>query len=323
MSSHQLVGHPEVTAYFENALAQGRLPHACLLQGPRGVGKATFAQALATHLLYNTPSLRQLDAAHRDVILSKAHPDCLYIQAAKEETLGIEEIRDIPSFAQRTATGWKVIVLDSIDDATPNAANALLKVLEEPPAHTLFLIITHMPGKILPTIKSRCHGVPFCPLQAKDMESVIQEWKPDITADTYELVSHLSQGSLGTAQQFLEIEGEIIPKITNLFTQALQGKSPAPSALDGILKDKHYDLSTYLMTYWCQQITYLHHQQPYYLPVGLFPQNLLQKIQDFSPVAWLDTVRDINHLIQQQRSLKLDTKHTLLTLFYKLGRPAV
>jgi DNA polymerase III gamma/tau subunit len=323
MSAYQLVGHSNVTAYFENTLSQGRLPHACLLHGPKGVGKATFAQALATHLLYGTPSLRQLDTHHRDLILSKAHPDCLYIQAGKEENLGVEEIRDIPSFAQRTATGWKVIILDSIDDLTPNAANALLKVLEEPPTNTLFLIISHMPGKLLPTIKSRCHGVPFYPLSAKEMESIIYTWKPDITSDTYELISHISQGSLGLAHQFLELEGEIIPKITNLFTQTLQGKQPSPSALDSILKDKYYDLSTYLITYWCQQITYLQHEQPYYLPIGLFPQNLIQNIKAFSPGPWLETVRSIDQLIQQQGFLKLDTKHTLLTLFYKLGKPTL
>jgi DNA polymerase III subunit delta' len=322
MATHQLVGHTDVTAYFENALSHGRLPHACLLHGPMGVGKATFAQALATHLLYNTPSLRQLDTHQRDVILSKAHPDCLYIQAGQEESLGVDDIRDIPAFAQRTATGWKIIIVDSIDALTANAANGLLKVLEEPPANTLFLILSHMPGKLLPTIKSRCHGVPFYPLNAKDMETVMQSWNPELTWDTHDMVSHISQGSLGLAQQFLNIENDLISKVSHLFTQALQGKQPAPSALDSIVKDKHYELGTYLITYWCQQVTYLQHQQPYYLPVGLFPQNLVQMIQDFSPARWLETTRDVDQLIQQQGALKLDAKNTLLTLLYKLGKTA-
>jgi hypothetical protein len=177
-----------------------------------------------------------------------------------------------------------------------------------------------MPGKLLPTIKSRCHGVPFYPLHAKDMGTVMQSWDPELTSDTYEMVSHVSQGSLGLAQQFLNIENDLISKVTHLFTQALQGTQPAPSTLDSIVKDKHYELGTYLITYWCQQVTYLQHQQPYYLPVGLFPQNLIQIIQDFSPTRWLETTRDVDQLIQQQGTLKLDAKNTLLTLLYKLGK---
>ena len=320
MATHQLVGHTDVTAYFENALSHGRLPHACLLHGPKGVGKATFAQALATHLLYNTPSLRQLDTHQRDLLLSKAHPDCLYIQGDKEESLGVEEIREVPSFAQRTSAGWKVIIIDSIDDLTANALNALLKILEEPPSNTIFLIISHMPGKLLPTIKSRCHGVSFYPLAPQEMELMLHTWKPDLTPDAYALITNLSQGSLGIAQQFLEIEGDIISKITHLFVQTLEGKNTAPSALDGVIKDKQYKISTYILLFWCQQITYLHHGQPYYLPIGLFSQNLIQHLQDFSPTLWLNAVRSIDNLMQQQERLKLDTKNTLLTILYTLGK---
>lgn len=186
-----LVGHEDAIAHVAAAYQSGKMHHALLLSGPPGVGKATFAFHLAQHLLANpVPELAPATFSGRDPqsalfrqIAQGSHPSVLHLtRPVNERTKGfksvvtVDEIRKIGRFLSMTSHdgGWRVVIVDPADDMNTNAANALLKNLEEPPARTLFVLIAHSAGGLLPTIRSRCQLIKFKPLNEAQLFQVLQ-----------------------------------------------------------------------------------------------------------------------------------------------------
>jgi DNA polymerase-3 subunit delta' len=177
-----------------------RLHHAWLLTGPRGVGKAGFAQAAALRLLatasghsVDTPEGSDsfyVSADHPTARLMSAgsHPDFRQLQRLPNDkgnlarNITIDQVRGLRTlFATGTSMGERrVVLIDSIDDLERGAANALLKSLEEPPETTIFLLVSHAPGRLLPTIRSRCRMLTFAPLNDDAMSAVLADQLPDI-----------------------------------------------------------------------------------------------------------------------------------------------
>ncbi len=154
---------------FADALARGRVHHAWLLAGPEGVGKATFAYRAARRLLGATPSAMHgpLGSAPEDpvsrLVASRAHPDLLVLQRDPEDgksrkQIPVEEARGLPEFFAKTPAmaAWRVAIVDTADDLNASGANAILKILEEPPPRGIILLTTATPAALLPTIRSRC-----------------------------------------------------------------------------------------------------------------------------------------------------------------------
>ena len=186
----RLFGHAQATAMLASAYRSDRLPHALLLAGPEGVGKATLAFHLANHLLKypkaaDAPAqLAGPDPASslfRQVAIG-AHPSVLHLtRPANDRTKGfktavtVEEIRRVNRFLSMTSHdgGYRVVVVDPADDMNTNAANALLKNLEEPPRKTVFILIAHTVGALLPTIRSRCQVVRLQPLSADELMAAL------------------------------------------------------------------------------------------------------------------------------------------------------
>lgn len=185
-----LFGHEEAAATLAAAYRAGKLHHGLLLAGPQGVGKATFAFHLAHHLLKH-PDAASAPTAFTPpdplgslfrLIAQGAHPGILHLtRPARDDKKGfktvvtVDEIRRVNRFLSMTAHdgGYRVVIVDPADDMNVNAANALLKNLEEPPAKGLFLLITHQPGRLLPTIRSRCQVVRFVPLPGDILTSIL------------------------------------------------------------------------------------------------------------------------------------------------------
>jgi DNA polymerase-3 subunit delta' len=158
------------------ALEKGRLHHAWLLTGPEGVGKATFAYRATRRLLgaRPDPAYGLLGAAPDDPVsrqvASRSHPDLLVLERASEDgktrkSIPVEEVRRLPEFFSKApaAAPYRVAIVDAADDLNLNAANALLKTLEEPPARGILFLVAHRPGGLIATIRSRCLRAPFAP----------------------------------------------------------------------------------------------------------------------------------------------------------------
>lgn len=180
-----LVGHERASANLATAFRTGRLHHALLLAGPAGIGKATLAFHLARHVLTGPEAAGAEGLVPADpqsrlfrAVAQGAHPGVLHLtRPANERTKGfktvitVEEIRRVGRFLSLSAHdgGYRVVIVDPADDLNASAANALLKNLEEPPSRTLFVLITHVPGRLLPTIRSRCQIVRLYPLPEPEL----------------------------------------------------------------------------------------------------------------------------------------------------------
>lgn len=161
-------------ADFVDALARGRLHHAWLLCGPEGVGKATFAYRAARRLMgaRPDPALGLLGASPDDPvsrqIAARSHPDLMVLERVGEDgkvrkVIPVDEARKLPEFFAKApaSSPWRVAIIDAVDDMNSNAANALLKTLEEPPERGVLFLVSHAPGGLLPTIRSRCRRLRF------------------------------------------------------------------------------------------------------------------------------------------------------------------
>ncbi|MGH6763943.1 MAG: DNA polymerase III subunit delta' [Phyllobacterium sp.] len=178
-------GHESIRGFLTAAVGEGRLHHALLFEGPQGVGKATLAFHLAGHLLARSHAGQASDLLKPDFnapvyrqIAGGTHPALLYISRPRDPktekfktAITVDEIRRVTQFLARTAHdgAWRVVIVDPADDLNRNAANALLKTLEEPPSKVLFILISHSPGRLLPTIKSRCQALCFEQLDETEM----------------------------------------------------------------------------------------------------------------------------------------------------------
>ena len=161
---------------FLAALERGRLHHAWLLIGPEGVGKATFAYRAARRLLgarpdpaYGLLGVRPQDPVSRQVA-ARAHPDLMVLELHSEDgkprkSIPVEEVRRLPEFFSKAPASapYRVAIVDAADDLNINAANALLKTLEEPPARGVIFLVSHRPGGLIATVRSRCRRLTFEP----------------------------------------------------------------------------------------------------------------------------------------------------------------
>jgi DNA polymerase-3 subunit delta' len=183
-----LFGHREAEAALLSAYRSGRIPHAWLIGGPQGIGKATLAYRIARFVLANRdPRVAAVQRAetlwvdpHHPVarlVGSGAHGGLLTLQRTANDkgvmrtVITVDETREtIPFFGSTAAVeGWRVCIVDTVDELNPNAANALLKILEEPPQQSLFLLISHAPARVLATIQSRCRKLALRPLDTDDV----------------------------------------------------------------------------------------------------------------------------------------------------------
>ncbi|MEO7655928.1 MAG: DNA polymerase III subunit delta' [Sphingomicrobium sp.] len=208
---------------FDQALGSGSLHHAWLLAGPRGVGKARFARIAATRLLaqaagppvmlsgINTPA----DHPIARYLAAGSHPDFRWLKREVNEKTGslfrnisVDQIRKLGSFFASTTSlsPWRAVVIDSVDDLEREGANALLKMLEEPPANSLFLLVAHNPGRLLPTIRSRCRKLDFHSLDDDVMMSVLRRELPQSGESDLARLVAVAGGSVGRALSFAGLD---------------------------------------------------------------------------------------------------------------------
>lgn len=219
-----LFGHREAEAALLNAYRSGRIPHAWLIGGAQGIGKATLAYRMARFVLaHRDPKSAEVQRAD-NLFVDPSDPAARHIAAGAhgglltlERTLNekgvmrtvitVDETRETIAFFGSTAAvdGWRVCIVDTVDELNPNAANALLKILEEPPQQSLFLLVSHAPARVLATIQSRCRKLPLRPLSREDVIAAAAEaagLKADATA-----LSEAAESSEGSVARALTLLG--------------------------------------------------------------------------------------------------------------------
>ena len=217
-----IVGQDKAVAAFTRAWATRRLHHAWLLAGPKGVGKATFARAAATRVLaeaagppVDLPNLEtQPEHPIARLLAAGSHPDFRRLERLERPTGGlarnisVDQVRSLGDLLAVTPSmsPWRAIVIDAADDLEASAANALLKMLEEPPSNTLFFLVSHAPGRLLPTIRSRCRRLDFAKLDDDAMTSLLTHSFPDESGAKVSRLVEFANGSVGRALDIASLD---------------------------------------------------------------------------------------------------------------------
>lgn len=237
-----LYGHEAAEAALLDAFKGGRLPHAWLMCGPRGIGKATLAYRFARFMLaqgkagqeksneggglFGATSLL-VPAPPTSLALPPDHPifrrtasgghaDLLTVERTADEKTGrlrseivVEDARAVADFLHLTPAegGWRVVVIDGVEDMNRSAANAVLKIVEEPPAQALILLVSHAPGRLLPTIRSRCRRLVLKPLDESVIVRILGAQMPSLGAEDASALARLAEGSAGRALELAEQGG--------------------------------------------------------------------------------------------------------------------
>jgi DNA polymerase-3 subunit delta' len=282
--TQNLFGHVEAEQTLLAAYKSGRIAHAWLIGGIRGVGKATLAYRMARFVLaHPDPASDAVQSAASLAVdpensaarkmAAQAHPNLLLLERTLNDkgkmrtVIAVDDTRRSVSFFGSTAgeAGWRVAIIDTVDDLNKESANSLLKVLEEPPERSLFLLLSEAGGRVLPTIRSRCRLLSLRPLETPDVERALAAI-PGIDADatTIREAAVASEGSIGQALELLdedtlELRRQVLaalaqlpnpdPRALHALSDAIGGTDPETLALfaetvNGWLAERLSQIST-------------------------------------------------------------------------------
>lgn len=256
-----LLGQEQAEAHLAAVYAAGRPAHAWLFTGPKGIGKATLAFRLVRWLFRHGSSERiggaataaadlfgaapQLPASPLLLVdpgepvfrrvASGGHADLFTLEPGIDPKRGtprteisVAEVRAAGAFLAATAAegGWRAVIVDPAEAMNRNAANALLKTLEEPPHGTVLILVSHAPGMLPATVRSRCRTVTLAPLSTQTIAALLPRYRPETTADEAAVLARLARGSIGHALRLASSEGERLRgQLTRLF-RALPAVEP-------------------------------------------------------------------------------------------------
>ena len=219
IATASLIGHSAGEQAFLDTAAVQRMPHAWLVSGPRGIGKMTLAYRMARHQLSGNDSRGDMFGGPASLymapdeglfrrILAGGHGDLQVIERTMNPKtkkmrgdIVVDQIRALGRFFSMTSSegGWRIAIIDGAEEMNPNAANALLKLLEEPPENCLLILVSHSAGRLLPTIRSRCRHLVLRTLVEADAITVLEEQLPELAAEERLGLIRLAEGCPGRA----------------------------------------------------------------------------------------------------------------------------
>ncbi len=343
-----LIGHAEAERVFLDAFNSERMHHAWLITGAKGIGKASMAWRIAKFLSVQPsvdagPSMFgddlpveaiSLDTDSQNPIIGRieagGHAGIVELARSENEKTGkmrndivIDDVRGLIKFYNQTAGegGWRITIVDAADELNTAAANALLKILEEPPEKSILFLISHSPGKLLPTIKSRCRQLKLKTLEIDSVRAVLAGKFPDMSVDELNALAVLSDGAPGRAIELANMQGiELYKSLLGLIATMPRLNVPALHTFAGELSpakaDAKYRVFTQLLDNILQRII---RQKA----VGVMGQEVLTgENQTFTTLSgacsvdrWLDLWEKSADLIERADRVNLDRKQVLLTLF--------
>ncbi len=357
----RLFGHQAAERTVLDAWNAGRMPHALLLTGPRGIGKATFAYRIARFVLAQGPGdagggLFDAPSAgfgHDTLALDPDHPVVQRVAAGGHADLRVLEpgmvnpetgnvsrqivvplVRKALQFTNLTAAegGWRIVLVDPADALNINAQNALLKSLEEPPPNTVFLLACNAPGRLLPTIRSRCRRITLLSLDAPVLAQLLEIYRPDLEPSDREAVAALAEGSIGDAIALADHGGldlyrrmiAIMRDIASPDIVAIHGLGDDVSrrGKDAETADAFGTLRTLMNRWLAQLVTAGARREPAPETVpgeaavvaGLLGRAPLEQ--------WLEVWEKVTRLLDQVDSANLDPKQALVSAFLTMAETA-
>ncbi len=346
----QLIGQDSAVREFLHSFNASRLHHGWLITGPLGVGKATLAWQIARFLLA-TPA-NTVDNLFDDpptfasLHIDRENPVARRIAARSEaglhsitrsvnpktgrirDQIVIDDIRGLTHFLHLSSTdgGRRVVIVDSADDMNMNAANGLLKMLEEPPARTTILLISHQPSRLLPTIRSRCRELRLHPLSPEHMHLALQQADPEI--EETPALTELSAGSVGEALRIGSLDGvEMYHQVIQLFSSMPDfDRQRALKLAEAVSQRGNGDKFELLLTLIDICVTRLARTgasgKPPQIEAAPGESALFSKLSP-NPQrsrAWANTAQEISERSRHGKAVNLDPATLVLDTFFKIQK---
>ena len=349
-NARDLLGHPAAEAAFLDAWTSGRLAHAWLICGPRGIGKATLAYRIARFVLaggcadaglfggppdtldiaVDHPVFRRVaSSGHADLrVLERGWTDDKKTKLRSE--IAVDDVRDIGAFMSLTPGegGWRVVIVDAADEMSRSSANAILKVLEEPPRNALMLLVCHSPGRLLPTIRSRCRRLTLQPLAEPVVDQLLRRFRPDLAEDDRRTIAHLAEGRIGKALA-LDAEGglELYRDMVRLLAGLPKLDVPALHAFgDKVARaDESFRTLSELFTGWIARaasISGRNTSSETIIGEAVAGESALQRklVTAAGLDRWVEVWEKTTKLFERADAVNLDRKQVVLNAFLTLER---
>lgn len=341
-----LKGHETAEVTLLEAMQSGRLAHAWILAGPRGIGKATLAYRFARYIL--TDGEAQGGGLFRDTKVSMAidedgpvfrrvasggHSDLFTVERTPNPTtknlrteIVVEDVRHTTEFLRLTPGegAWRVIIVDAADEMNRASANAILKILEEPPPATLFLLVSHAPGRLLPTIRSRCRMLPLQPLEREVVIDLLTTYQPNLEEHERTMLAGLAGGSIGSAVALSEAGGlalytEMVNLLINISSLNIDALHALGDRLARTGNSTAYETFSRMLSDWLSKLVRS-------LASGLQIEEIVpgevEAVAQFGGTARLAqnlaVWEKISHLLAQAESANLDRKQVVVSAFLAL-----
>lgn len=314
---YDLIGHAEAEQRFLQARTSGRLHHAWLISGAPGIGKATLAYRIARYMLGGTSLLENsLNIPETDPTAQKiaalGHGNFMLLRRPYDhkskkirQDIPVDDVRSLSKFFQSTAMEgdkWRVCLIDSADELNRNSENAILKLLEEPPERTLFLLLSSAPGQLLPTIRSRCMSLNLRAVEKSDIKSWLHG-RVDISENSLEAAIHLSRGAPGKALALAQNADNVLVPLSRFLASLTSSSNSTDMTLAKTLAQKSHQSTRHL--FW-EALEDILHSQALFSVTGEWQGGFKPLPVQKQPAIWADLREKVARNYRQEKAINLD-----------------